>query len=312
MITVNFLVIGGKKDPRKDINLLVVTNHFTRYAQAYVTMSQTTATVVKVLFERFFTQYGWPAKLLTDQGPQFKGRLFQQLMHEAQIRKIRTTPYHPEGNAQCERFNKTLLGMLGTMPIESKKGWQEWVLALTHAYYCTISKTTGFAPFFLMFGHEPEISIDRELNLPGRREEGGAQTYVDRLKQKLEWAFTKVQENIQRDMRAQKKYHDKALRCHKVEVGDLVMLRDKKLGTNYKIVDKWDDNLYEVVSEREDGPVFAIQQIGSKKGEIQVVHHNMIHPVRSVDREDEQNTTESQRVLALVKANTLMDILFSV
>ena len=121
MIHVDFLVIGGKKDPRKDINVLVVTDHFTRYAQAYVTTSQTTATVAKVLFERFFTQYGWPAKLLTDQGPQFEGRLFQQLMHEAQIRKIRTTPYHPEGNAQCERFNRTLLGMLGTMPIESKK-----------------------------------------------------------------------------------------------------------------------------------------------------------------------------------------------
>ena len=102
MIHVDFLVKGGKKDPRKDINVLVVTDHFTRYAQAYVTTSQTAATVAKVLFERFFTQYGWPTKLLTDQGPQFEGRLFQQLMHEAQIWKIRTTPYHPEGNAQCE------------------------------------------------------------------------------------------------------------------------------------------------------------------------------------------------------------------
>ena len=173
--------------------------------------------------------------------------------------------------------------MLGTMPIESKKEWQEWVSAMTHAYNCTISKTTGFAPYFLMFGCEPKIPIDRELNLPGRREEGGAQTYVDQLKQKLEWAFTKAQENIQRDMRARKKYHDKALCCHKIEVGDLVMLRDKKLGTNYKIADKWDDNLYEVVSQREDGPVFAIRQLGSKKGEIQVVHRNMIHPARSVN-----------------------------
>ena len=90
------------------------------------------------------------------------------------------------------------------------------------------------------------------------------------------------------------------------------MLRAKKLGTNYKIADKWDGNLYEVVSQRENGPGFAIRQLGSKKGEIQVVHRNMIHPARSVNLEDEQNTTESQRVLALAKANTLMDILFSV
>ena len=49
-------------------------------------------TVAKVLFERIFTQYGWPTKLITDQGPQFEGRLFQQFLHEAQIQKIRTTP----------------------------------------------------------------------------------------------------------------------------------------------------------------------------------------------------------------------------
>ena len=158
--------------------------------------------LLKSFLKDFFTQYGWPTKLLMDQGPQFEGRLFQQLMHEAQIPKIGTTPYHPEGNAQCERFNRTLLGMLGTMPIESKKEWQEWVSAMTHVYNCTVSKTTGFAPYFLMFGSEPKILIDRELNLPGRREEEGAQTYVDLLKQKLEWAFSKAQENIQRDMKA--------------------------------------------------------------------------------------------------------------
>ena len=61
------------------------------------------------------------------------------------------------------------------------------------------------------------------------------------------------------------------------------MLRDKKLEMNYKIADKWDDNLYEVISQREDGPVFAIRQLGSKKGVIQVVHCNIIHPARSVN-----------------------------
>ena len=40
-------------------------------------------------------------KLITDQGPQFKEKLFQKLTEEAKIRKIRMTPYHTEGNAQC-------------------------------------------------------------------------------------------------------------------------------------------------------------------------------------------------------------------
>ena len=64
--------------------------------------------------------------------------------------------------------------MLGTMPVEAKKEWQEWVSAMTHAYNCTVSKTTGLAPYFLMFGCEPKIPIDIELNLPVRKEVGDA------------------------------------------------------------------------------------------------------------------------------------------
>ena len=108
LVHVDFLIIGGKKGVRKDINVLVVTDHFTHYVQAYVTMSQTAVMAAKTLYEHFFTQYGWPTKLITDQGTCFESRLFQSLMKEAQIRKIGTTPYRPQGNAQVEHFNRTL------------------------------------------------------------------------------------------------------------------------------------------------------------------------------------------------------------
>ena len=62
-----------------------------------------------------------------------------------------------------------------------------------------------------MFGREPKIPIDIELNLPSTREEVTPKTYVDRLKQKLEWAYEKAQGNIQWDMRCSKRYHDKSI-----------------------------------------------------------------------------------------------------
>ena len=72
LVHVDLLLIGGKKDIRKDVNVVVVTDHFTRYSQAYVTSSQTALTVAKVLYVNFFTNYGWPAKLITDQGPSIR------------------------------------------------------------------------------------------------------------------------------------------------------------------------------------------------------------------------------------------------
>ena len=258
IVHADFLIIGGKKDIRKDINVLVVTDHFTRYAQAYVTSSQTAVTAAKVLFDEYFTRYGWPTKLITDQGPAFESKLFQELMKKSGIRKIRTTPYRPQGNAQCERFNRTLLGMLGTLPLECKKEWQDWVAAMAHAYNCTVSRTTGYIPYFLMYGREPQLPIDVEFSLPGRKEEFDVNSYVDRLLSKVDVAFQKARENIVRDAVQRKQYHDKKVRCHDLKAGDIVLVRRNLFDSQYKIADKWEENPYEVISQMDDSPVFRI------------------------------------------------------
>ena len=57
IVHADFLIIGGKKDVRKDINILVITDHFTQYAQAYVMSLQTAVTAAKTLFDKYFTHY---------------------------------------------------------------------------------------------------------------------------------------------------------------------------------------------------------------------------------------------------------------
>ena len=49
-------------------NVLVVTDHFTRYAQAYVTRTQTAQTTARTLWHKFIVHYGLPEKILSDQG----------------------------------------------------------------------------------------------------------------------------------------------------------------------------------------------------------------------------------------------------
>ena len=77
-----------------------------------------------------------------------------------EVKKLCTTPYHPETNGQCEHFNATLICMLGTLPTHAKRNWQELITTLTHAYNCTVSSVTGFSPYFLMFGRTPKIPLD--------------------------------------------------------------------------------------------------------------------------------------------------------
>ena len=66
-------------------SVLVVTDHFTRYAQAYAVKNQTALTTAKALWEQFLRHYGFPQKILT--GPGFESQLFQELMSMARIEK---------------------------------------------------------------------------------------------------------------------------------------------------------------------------------------------------------------------------------
>ena len=75
LVHLDFLTLEGKADDHKSVNILIVTDHFTKYAQAYVTPKQTAVVVAQTLLENFLVHYGWPKKILTDQGKSFENNL---------------------------------------------------------------------------------------------------------------------------------------------------------------------------------------------------------------------------------------------
>ena len=83
-------------------NVLVITDHFTRYAQAFQSKTQTTLATVKLLWNNFILHYGFPSKIITDQGRNFESELIKNLCQLAGVQKLRTSPYRPQTNGQCE------------------------------------------------------------------------------------------------------------------------------------------------------------------------------------------------------------------
>ena len=77
LMHLDFLTLKGKARDTKSTNMLVVTDHFTKYAQAYITPKQTAVVVVHTLWKNFLVHYGWLEKILTDQGKSFENNLFQ-------------------------------------------------------------------------------------------------------------------------------------------------------------------------------------------------------------------------------------------
>ena len=72
-------------------NVLVMTNHFMRYALVVVMKDQMTKMVVKVLYKHFIAVFGAPTKLLSDRGANFMSALVEELCSAFGIQKCRTT-----------------------------------------------------------------------------------------------------------------------------------------------------------------------------------------------------------------------------
>ena len=276
-------------------NILVITDHFTKYSQAFPTRNQTASTTAKVLFANFFVHYGFPKHILSDQGRNFEGKIIQHLCSLTGIKKLRTTPYHPMSNGLCERFNRTLLGMLRTLTHDRKSDWKSYVPKLVHAYNCTKQDSTQFSPFFLMFGREPRLPVDIMFDLDSSDVDTVDESkFVSELRKQLEYAYALVSANQDSASCKGKANYDKRVRGAILVVGDRVLLRNVGLRGKQKLADKWSSDVYIVVGQPDtDLPVYSIQKEGSRE-KVKVVHRNLLLPLGSTQDQLPVSASPSQ------------------
>ena len=96
--------------------MLVITDYFTHWTEAYGLPYQEAATVhvAWTLFSEWACHFGAPDAIHSDQGKSFESSLFTELCHLLGIHKTRTTPYHPQSDGLVEYFNCTLSMLLTT------------------------------------------------------------------------------------------------------------------------------------------------------------------------------------------------------
>ena len=96
-----------------------------------------------------------------------------------------TSPYNPQGNAFCERFNRTLFGLLKTLKAEDKSDWLSHLPALVFAYNVTPHSSTGYQPYELMFGRRAPAPCDNWLGLRNYDDDKSV-TRIDFIDKQLE------------------------------------------------------------------------------------------------------------------------------
>ncbi|KAI7804787.1 hypothetical protein IRJ41_020325 [Triplophysa rosa] len=274
LVCMDFLTVEPDNSNTKDI--LVITDHFTKYAIAIPTKDQKARTVARCLWDHFLLHYGFPERLHSDQGPDFESRTIQELCKVAGIRKVRTTPYHPRGNP-VERFNRTLLQMLGTLENDKKAHWKEFVKPLVHAYNCTKNDVTGYSPYEMMFGRQPRLPVDLAFGLPVNDSTQSHSQYVKTLKERLQESYQLATRNALKVAGRNKKRFDKRVVASVLDIGDRILVRNVRLRGKHKIADKWEPDVYVVLRKNSGFPVYTVRPEG-KESPVRTLHRDLLLP----------------------------------
>ena len=142
-------------DGRKQVSyILVLTVYFPKWSEAYALPDAKAHTCMTTIYNEFFSRFGMPRQLHSDQGKNIESKLIHEICLLANIDKSKTTPFHPRSDGQAERLNRTLLQMLRTTAADHVNNWPSYLPTVLSAYRMTVHSVTGITPNMAMLGRE--------------------------------------------------------------------------------------------------------------------------------------------------------------
>ncbi|UYV76815.1 hypothetical protein LAZ67_14002092 [Cordylochernes scorpioides] len=220
--------------------IIVLTDYYTKYAETKAVSEATVKEVSTFLIEHIILRHGAPRFLISDRGSQFTSNLMKEVMKMCKVKHCFTTSYHPQTNGLTERLNRTLINMISMYVNTDQKNWDEILPFITHAYNTTIQETTGYSPFFLLFGREPMSLLDDE-NIPTDSNMDDYDEYIENYLDKIARTRQVVINNTEKTQERMKRNYDKKHNEKIYEPGHLVAVWTpvRKIGKCEKLLRKY-------------------------------------------------------------------------
>lgn len=206
--------------------LLTIMCVSTRFPEA-VPLRKITAPVVSKALLKFFTMFGLPKVVQTDQGTNFTSRVFSQVLKTLGIKHETSSPYHPESQGALERFHQTLKSMLRKNCVESQKEWDDAVPFVLFAAREAVQESLGFSPAELVFGHEirgPLKLLKEQLLLPEGKKVHSIPEYVMKLRAHLQRACSLAKDSLSSSQVKMKQHYDQKAMARSFQPGDKVLI----------------------------------------------------------------------------------------
>jgi transposase InsO family protein len=144
---------------------LTIVDHCTGWAEALPLKDKTNRSVWTAFTNGFIARHGIPEVLITDNGGEFTAYEFEKYLQQIGIEHHCTTPVHPQSNGRTERFNRTLKEMLRRMINNCAEDWEDRLGEALLAYRTSVSTTTGYTPFYLLYGRRSRMPLAKTLQI---------------------------------------------------------------------------------------------------------------------------------------------------
>lgn len=162
-------------------------DRYSSWPEAFAVKSIETATVARLLVEEVIFRFGTPRTFSTDQGTNFTSKLMNAVCQRLGIKKIESTPYHPQSNGFIERLNQVIVTGISHHVNAHHSNWDTLLPGVLFAHRTSVVRTRGRSPYELLFGRLPTLPPDVE-NLPSEVLTLDTNDYMQRLNSSLEHA----------------------------------------------------------------------------------------------------------------------------
>ena len=234
--------------------LLTIMCAATRFPEA-IPMRKITASSVAKGLTKFFSTFGLPRTVQTDQGTNFQSKLFKQVLQTLNVRHAVSSAYHPESQGALERWHQTLKSMLRKYCIEKEKNWDDGVPFVLFAAREAVQESVGFSPAQLVFGHTPRgpLQVLHEKFLSAETAAGtNVLDYVSKFRERLHGAKAIARKMLAASQSAMKQRFDRRAVQRDFRGGDKVLALlpvpgsslSAKFSSPYEIRDRLSDTDY--------------------------------------------------------------------
>ncbi len=116
----------------------------------------------QLVIDHVFRIHGLPVDVVSDRGPQFVSRFWQEFCRQIGASTSLSSGFHPQTNGQCERANQDLERALRCLAFRNPVSWSLQLTWIEYSHNTLPVASTGMSPFECSIGYLPPLFPSQE------------------------------------------------------------------------------------------------------------------------------------------------------